>query len=201
MIRSSLLARCVRHSCSARIRAAARRHYPDAERPGRPARHACLLHLRPLHAPAMPPSFIDNGNVDVKRAAAAFNSITVDTYRYHEPAFYTPETMSSIIATYHAAGWKHLVNANATPGLKRAAPQRDHRPLAALQRSRDRRRHRPRPRPSRHEPHPGLWSAPPSRSHSPQRPLRHPQGRSQRRHGPRPRRQIAANSPLKLAVP
>ena len=60
-------------------------------------------------------SFIDNGNVDVKRAAAALNSITVDTYRYQRRAFYTPEAMNSIIATYHAAGWKHLVNANATP--------------------------------------------------------------------------------------
>ncbi len=60
-------------------------------------------------------SFIDNGSVDVKRAAAALNSITVDTYRYQRPAFYTPETMNSIIASYHAAGWKHLVNANATP--------------------------------------------------------------------------------------
>ena len=26
-----------------------------------------------------------------------------------------PETMASIIANYHAAGWKHLVNANQTP--------------------------------------------------------------------------------------
>ena len=51
----------------------------------------------------------------MKRAAAALNSITVDTYRYPRPAFYTPEAMNSIIATYHAAGWKHLVNANATP--------------------------------------------------------------------------------------
>jgi hypothetical protein len=58
-------------------------------------------------------SFIDN--TDFKRAAGALNSITVDTYHYHEPAFYTPETMGAIIATYHAAGWKHLVNANATP--------------------------------------------------------------------------------------
>jgi hypothetical protein len=60
-------------------------------------------------------SFIDNENVQARRAAAALNSITVDTYHYPRPAFYTPEAMSSIIATYHAAGWKHLVNANATP--------------------------------------------------------------------------------------
>ena len=59
--------------------------------------------------------FIDNGNAQTKRAATALNSITVDTYHYPRPAFYTPEAMSSIIATYHAAGWKHLVNANATP--------------------------------------------------------------------------------------
>ncbi len=60
-------------------------------------------------------SFIDNGSAQVKRAAAALNSITVDTFHYQRPAFYTPEAMGSIIATYHVAGWKHLVNANATP--------------------------------------------------------------------------------------
>ncbi|HMF62530.1 MAG TPA: hypothetical protein VK608_00445 [Edaphobacter sp.] len=60
-------------------------------------------------------SFIDNGSGEAKRAAAALSSITVDTYHYGRPAFYTPEAMGSIVATYHAAGWKHLVNANATP--------------------------------------------------------------------------------------
>ena len=60
-------------------------------------------------------SYIDNGSAQVKHAAASLHSITVDTYHYPRPAFYTPEVMSSIIATYHAAGWKHLVNANATP--------------------------------------------------------------------------------------
>jgi len=51
----------------------------------------------------------------VKYASAQLHSITVDTYHYKKPAFYTPEGMGSIIATYHAAGWKHLVNANANP--------------------------------------------------------------------------------------
>jgi hypothetical protein len=60
-------------------------------------------------------SFIDNGNVQFKRAAAALNSITVDTFHYQRPAFYTPEAMGSLIATYRAAGWKHLVNANTNP--------------------------------------------------------------------------------------
>jgi hypothetical protein len=73
-------------------------------------------------------SLIDKGNVDAKRAASALNSITVDTYRYQRPAFYTPEAMSSIIATYHAAGWKHLVNANATP----ASSAQPHNPITDL---------------------------------------------------------------------
>jgi hypothetical protein len=57
---------------------------------------------------------LSNG-LDAKRAAAAINSITVDSYHYPRPAFYTPENMSAIISTYHAAGWKHLVNANQSP--------------------------------------------------------------------------------------
>jgi hypothetical protein len=73
-------------------------------------------------------SFIDNGNIEAKRAAAALTSITVDTYRYQRPAFYTPEAMGSIIATYHAAGWKHLVNANATP----ASSAQPHSPITDL---------------------------------------------------------------------
>ena len=61
-------------------------------------------------------SFIDNGSgPESRRAAAAINSITVDTYHYPQPAFYTPEVMASIIGIYHAAGWKHLVDANASP--------------------------------------------------------------------------------------
>jgi hypothetical protein len=52
---------------------------------------------------------------DADRVAAALNSITFDTYRYKEPAFYTPEAMASIIEAYHRAGWKHLVNGNQTP--------------------------------------------------------------------------------------
>jgi hypothetical protein len=53
--------------------------------------------------------------LDDARAAAAIKSIAVDIYRYPQPAFYTPEAMASLIARYHAAGWKHLVNVNQTP--------------------------------------------------------------------------------------
>jgi hypothetical protein len=58
---------------------------------------------------------LEQGGLDADRAAAALSSISFDTYRYKEPAFYTPETMSSILEAYRRAGWKHLVNGNQTP--------------------------------------------------------------------------------------
>jgi len=57
-------------------------------------------------------SFLESGGLDEKRAAAAVTSISVDTYKYSQPAFYTPEAMASLVAAYRAAGWKHLVNGN-----------------------------------------------------------------------------------------
>ena len=57
---------------------------------------------------------LSNG-MDANRAAAALTGISIDNYRYPRPAFYTPETMSAIITSYNAAGWKHLVNANQNP--------------------------------------------------------------------------------------
>ena len=60
-------------------------------------------------------NLLASGGLDANRAAAALTGISVDNYHYPRPAFYTPETMASIIAGYHAAGWKHLVNANQTP--------------------------------------------------------------------------------------
>lgn len=56
-------------------------------------------------------------------AASSLATITVDTYRYPQPAFYTPEAFAALLADYNVAGWKHLVNANATPG---ANAQPDH---------------------------------------------------------------------------
>jgi hypothetical protein len=55
------------------------------------------------------------GGLDADRAVAGLSSISFDTYRYKQPAFYTPETMASIVAAYHRAGWKHLVDGNQTP--------------------------------------------------------------------------------------
>ncbi|MBW4040057.1 MAG: hypothetical protein HIU91_14565 [Acidobacteria bacterium] len=44
------------------------------------------------------------------------NSITVENYRYNEPAFYLPESMHALVEAFDAAGWKHLVDQNASPG-------------------------------------------------------------------------------------
>ena len=60
-------------------------------------------------------NLLASGGVDAEHAAAALTGISIDNYRYPRPAFYTPETMTSIIDAYHAAGWKHLVEANQTP--------------------------------------------------------------------------------------
>jgi hypothetical protein len=57
-------------------------------------------------------NLLASGGLDANHAAAALTGISVDNYRYPRPAFYTPETMDAIIASYNAAGWKHLVNAN-----------------------------------------------------------------------------------------
>jgi hypothetical protein len=57
---------------------------------------------------------LESGGMDAHQAAVALKAISVDTYRYQVPAFYTPESMTGLIAAYHAAGWKHLVNGNQT---------------------------------------------------------------------------------------
>lgn len=58
---------------------------------------------------------LESGGMSQERAAAALTGISVDNYHYAEPAFYTPESMSALVASYRAAGWKHLVNANQSP--------------------------------------------------------------------------------------
>jgi hypothetical protein len=62
--------------------------------------------------------------IDSERVAAALTSIGFDTYRYKEPAFYTPEAMDAIVHAYHVAGWKHLVGAKQT-SANTAQPQRN----------------------------------------------------------------------------
>jgi len=51
------------------------------------------------------------------------NSITVENYRYHEPAFYLPENMHALVRSFDAAGWKHLVDQHVSP-RDAASPQK-----------------------------------------------------------------------------
>ena len=60
---------------------------------------------------------------DGSGAIAGLNSITVENYHFHEPAFYIPESMHALVAAYSAAGWKHLVDQNAGP-KESAAPHK-----------------------------------------------------------------------------
>ena len=55
---------------------------------------------------------LESQGMTPERAANALSSITYDNYIYKHPAVYAPESMESILATYRAAGWKHLVNAH-----------------------------------------------------------------------------------------
>jgi hypothetical protein len=55
--------------------------------------------------------------------AGELSSVSFETYRYREPAFYIPEAMHGLIAAYSAAGWQHLVNQNASP-RESASPTR-----------------------------------------------------------------------------
>ena len=47
--------------------------------------------------------------------AVGLNAVSVQNYRYQEPAFYVPEALGALRASYEAAGWKHLVEANVSP--------------------------------------------------------------------------------------
>lgn len=60
-------------------------------------------------------SVLEQNGMDVGRAAAAITGVSVDSFHYQQPAFYTPEAMSALIDGYHAAGWKHLVDGNQSP--------------------------------------------------------------------------------------
>lgn len=55
--------------------------------------------------------------------AAALNSVTVQNFRYREPAFYVPEALAALGASYNAAGWKHLVEAHVSP-RQQATPEK-----------------------------------------------------------------------------
>jgi hypothetical protein len=56
-------------------------------------------------------TLLEANGMDARRAAVALSSISYENYHYPEPPVYSTGAMDSIRAAYHAAGWKHLVNA------------------------------------------------------------------------------------------
>ena len=78
-----------------------------------PATHTGVVFDRSMMQVAE--NVLEQGGLDPGRAAAALSTISFDTYRYREPAFYTPEVMQRIVDSYRRAGWKHFVNGNQSP--------------------------------------------------------------------------------------
>jgi hypothetical protein len=52
---------------------------------------------------------LQSANALFQDSTAGLDSVTVENYRYREPAFYVPENMASLNAAYNAAGYHHLV--------------------------------------------------------------------------------------------
>ncbi len=79
-----------------------------------PASHTGMVFDRSMLQMAQ--NLLESNGMDPKHASAALTGIAFDTYRYQQPAFYTPEAMAALMEGYRVAGWKHLVNGNAAPG-------------------------------------------------------------------------------------
>jgi hypothetical protein len=62
---------------------------------------------------------------DNRSPVAGLESITVENYRYHEPAFYIPENFHALVRAYETAGWTHLVD-------QRVGPQQSTTPTRPL---------------------------------------------------------------------
>jgi hypothetical protein len=60
--------------------------------------------------------------------AGQLNSISIENDRFRGPAFYIPENMHALEETFRAAGWKHLVDQNASP-REQASPTRTYTDL------------------------------------------------------------------------
>jgi hypothetical protein len=78
-----------------------------------PATHSGFVFDRTMLQVAQ--NLLESGGMDARRASLALTAISFDSYRYREPAFYSPEAMQGLADQYRALGWKHMVNANQTP--------------------------------------------------------------------------------------
>lgn len=61
-------------------------------------------------------SKLDPGNEDLRRVIAGVSGVSVHRYHFSRPWMYDPETLDSVRADYHSAGWKQLVNNHAKDG-------------------------------------------------------------------------------------
>lgn len=92
--------------------------------------HEALEHLSSQHATHSAVTFDRDMlaqadrylNADGTPNHAVLNSITFESFRFEEPAFYTPEGMHELVHRYEHAGWKHLVDRHASPG-ESASPE------------------------------------------------------------------------------
>jgi hypothetical protein len=109
----ALLSTCVGIVSTARAQAAPPAPPSFSDLADQPATHTGIVFDRSMLQLAQ--GVLLSGGLSPDRATAALKSISFDTYRYPRPAFYTPEAMASLIASYRAAGWKHLVNGNQSP--------------------------------------------------------------------------------------
>ena len=153
-----------------------------------PATHTGVVFDRSMIQMAQ--GMLQQTGMDADRAAAALTSISFDSYRYREPAFYTPETMAGDCLVVSPCGLEAPGQQQPDAGQRSPADNDDHRSLAALLRHKHRPRHRADARSERHEPCAGCRRSAASGPHPPKRALRNSQGRSERRHGSRPRRPL-----------
>jgi hypothetical protein len=78
-----------------------------------PATHSGFVFDRTMMQLAQ--DYLVESGVDARRAAAAITSVSIDNYHFKNPAFYVPENMGQLLASYKASGWMHLVNQSKDP--------------------------------------------------------------------------------------
>jgi hypothetical protein len=57
-------------------------------------------------------SKLDQDDDSLRRVIAGVNGVSVHSYRFPQPGMYDSQALSSVRQQYHAAGWRHMVNAH-----------------------------------------------------------------------------------------
>jgi hypothetical protein len=56
-------------------------------------------------------SKLDQDDDNLRRVIAGVDGVSVHSYRFRQPGMYDSQGLSSVRQQYHAAGWRHMVNA------------------------------------------------------------------------------------------